>query len=77
MHDVKTEVYGTKAVRYKAEIQFNAEAITRRCRGLGRIPSPEAEALAMELKALSANPDPIEVCHEGPGVRAPRPRGSF
>jgi zinc transporter 9 len=61
VHDVKTEVYGTKAVRYKAEIQFNAEAITRRCRGLGRIPSPEAEALAMELKALSANPDPIEL----------------
>lgn len=54
VHDIKTEIYGIGAVRYKAEIHFNAEAITRRYSGLGTIPSPEAEKLVTELNMLLA-----------------------
>mmetsp|Transcript_31596 Transcript_31596/g.75747 ORF Transcript_31596/g.75747 Transcript_31596/m.75747 type:complete len:495 (-) Transcript_31596:8-1492(-) len=33
LSDVKTEMIGTDAVRFKAEVRFNAEAITKKCWG--------------------------------------------
>lgn len=36
VYDVKTEVLGTDTVRFKAEVQFNAEAITESILGIGR-----------------------------------------
>jgi hypothetical protein len=36
IYDVKTEVLGTDTVRFKAEVQFNAEEITESILGIGR-----------------------------------------
>lgn len=44
VHDVKTEVSGMETVRFKAEIEFNAEEITKRRLGL-RIPSIYSDTL--------------------------------
>lgn len=53
VHDIKTEVYGVTAVRYKAEIQFNAEAITRRYSEVQTVPSPEAEQMTQDFRRLT------------------------
>jgi len=58
VHDIKTEVYGTRAVRYKAEIHFNAEAITRRYTRLHTVPSPEAQQYVDEFSTLVAGDAP-------------------
>mmetsp|Transcript_7758 Transcript_7758/g.13776 ORF Transcript_7758/g.13776 Transcript_7758/m.13776 type:complete len:572 (-) Transcript_7758:691-2406(-) len=52
VHDIKTEVYGVTAVRYKAEVIFNAEAITRRYLNLHSVPSTESQKLTEEVESL-------------------------
>eukprot|EP00465_Bigelowiella_longifila_P010130 CAMPEP_0185255232 /NCGR_PEP_ID=MMETSP1359-20130426/4220_1 /TAXON_ID=552665 /ORGANISM="Bigelowiella longifila, Strain CCMP242" /LENGTH=233 /DNA_ID=CAMNT_0027838945 /DNA_START=165 /DNA_END=866 /DNA_ORIENTATION=+ len=57
VHDVKTEVLGLDTVRFKAEIEFNAEAITRKIKNLYNIPSPESAQLLEQMRGLG--------CEEG------------
>jgi len=52
VHDVKTEVLGLDTVRFKAEIEFNAEAITRKIKNLYKIPSPESALLLQQMSEL-------------------------
>eukprot|EP01061_Rhynchopus_euleeides_P000821 TRINITY_DN10599_c0_g1_i2.p1 TRINITY_DN10599_c0_g1~~TRINITY_DN10599_c0_g1_i2.p1 ORF type:complete len:516 (+),score=228.49 TRINITY_DN10599_c0_g1_i2:188-1549(+) len=57
--DVKTQVLGSDTVRFKAELHYNAEAITKRRRDLHELPSQEAQELYDELKSLN-NPHAAE-----------------
>ncbi len=52
VHDVKTEVLGVDTVRFKAEIEFNAEAITRKLMNLHELPSPESAKLLDAVSQL-------------------------
>ncbi|GAB5372054.1 hypothetical protein AAMO2058_001632800 [Amorphochlora amoebiformis] len=54
IHDVKTEVLGVDTVRFKAEIEFNAEAITRKIKNLHSIPSPESKQLLDEVSQIES-----------------------
>ena len=51
--DVKTQVLGTDTVRFKAEIHYNAEMITKKRRSLHHLPSEEAQLLYSEIKELA------------------------
>mmetsp|Transcript_27336 Transcript_27336/g.66478 ORF Transcript_27336/g.66478 Transcript_27336/m.66478 type:complete len:554 (-) Transcript_27336:229-1890(-) len=53
VHDVKTEVLGLDTVRFKAEIEFNAEAITRKIMNLYEIPSDESKQLFDDVSLLN------------------------
>ena len=50
--DVKTQVLGSDTVRFKAEIHFNAETITKKRRNLWEIPSKEAQMLHDQICKL-------------------------
>eukprot|EP01059_Diplonema_ambulator_P012789 TRINITY_DN23256_c0_g1_i1.p1 TRINITY_DN23256_c0_g1~~TRINITY_DN23256_c0_g1_i1.p1 ORF type:complete len:501 (+),score=76.06 TRINITY_DN23256_c0_g1_i1:77-1504(+) len=52
VYDVKTQVLGTDTVRFKAEIHYNAEAITKKLRHIHSIDSEGATALYKEMKQL-------------------------
>lgn len=54
VYDVKTEVLGTDTVRFKAEVQFNAEGITESILGIGRMSNelPVEEEPDMDLERV-------------------------
>eukprot|EP00755_Sulcionema_specki_P022445 Sspe_Gene.76528::Locus_47820_Transcript_2_2_Confidence_0.750_Length_1789::g.76528::m.76528/K14696/SLC30A9, ZNT9; solute carrier family 30 (zinc transporter), member 9 len=51
VYDVKTQVFGNTA-RFKAEVHFNAEAVTRKRLQLENVSSKQAQQLHDELKCL-------------------------
>mmetsp|Transcript_9368 Transcript_9368/g.18218 ORF Transcript_9368/g.18218 Transcript_9368/m.18218 type:complete len:139 (-) Transcript_9368:301-717(-) len=54
VHDVKTEVLGVDTVRFKAEIEFNAEAITRKIKNLHEVPGPESAKLLQDVNHITS-----------------------
>ena len=55
IYDVKTQIIGSDTVRFKAEIHYNAEVITKRRRSLHSVPSAEATNLFKELEGLQSD----------------------
>eukprot|EP00747_Dinoflagellata_sp_TGD_P080555 gnl/TRDRNA2_/TRDRNA2_160944_c0_seq1.p1 gnl/TRDRNA2_/TRDRNA2_160944_c0~~gnl/TRDRNA2_/TRDRNA2_160944_c0_seq1.p1 ORF type:complete len:348 (-),score=74.49 gnl/TRDRNA2_/TRDRNA2_160944_c0_seq1:73-963(-) len=89
VYDVKTEVIGTDTVRFKAEVQFNSQALTERLLGMRRRPvSHQPQDSDEEVDpAATADPTPKPA---PPGLeqrstdgdvsqtrRSPRTRGSW